>query len=440
MNHFKQYLLAFFILPAVISPVFSRQTAIQPTRIDTVILVGNEKTKDYIILREIPFHFPDTLQEEDFQLIHNRIQNLFLFNRVQLHVSPLGNQKALIISVTESWYFWPVPLLFINEHDWDKISYGLQVSHYNFRGRNEKVSLGGWLGYNPSFFIDYFNPWIGSKKRIILGFSIYHKKTANKIFDFDESRSGAGLTVGRKLNLRLQTRLSFALQRVALPDVYRQFSVSGDGTDWMPVITYKIEYDSRDLYEYPRNGILASYRIRRVGLKKDQPQFWQFRLDNRFYHPIYKKLSFGIRNLSILTKGEMPIYSRIYLGYTDRIRGYFNRVFPPPTSYREYRSTNLSLTSMEIRFPILPIKYFTWDDAPLLPGLYTDLKFGISGAIFMDSGMVWEKKSQLAANNLYSGYGAGLHFHLPYVYVFRLDYAWNDRGTGQLIVDVGVSF
>ena len=52
--------------------------------IDSVRVEGNKKTRDQVILREIPFTFPDSLNEEDILYIQNRIQNLFLFNQVQI--------------------------------------------------------------------------------------------------------------------------------------------------------------------------------------------------------------------------------------------------------------------------------------------------------------------------------------------------------------------
>ncbi len=429
-----------FVASLAVSGYSQPQTVTFPIRIDTVIVVGNEHTKTQIIMREIPFTFPDSLKESDFVLIRNRLQNLYLFNRVELQVAPLNNKMALIIMVTESWYIFPLPILFINERDWSKISYGLQFSHYNFRGRNEKLNVGGWLGYDPAFFLNYYNPWIGKKSRIILGLGFTHRMVANKFFDFRERRTGSSLTLGRKLTLNLETQLDFSIQRIQLPQEYKIYSVSGSGTDWAPSISYQVKWDRRDLFEYPRSGFYVRYKAQRTGFSKNQPRFWRFESDQRVYIPLYKKVTLALRNLSIFDEGKLPIYDRVFLGYSERIRGYFDRVFPDRALFARYNSTNLSLNSAELRFPIIPVKYFSWDDAPLLSSLYQDLKFGVSGAIFIDSGIAWQDKNQFAIPNYYTGYGFGLHIHLPYVYLLRLEYAWNDAGEGQFIIDAGVSF
>jgi outer membrane protein assembly factor BamA len=413
---------------------------ILPIVIDEVQVLGNEKTKSYIILREIPYQFPDTLEQADLLIIQNRIQNLFLFNRVELLVNEqtIGNQ--LIILVTESWYFFPAPTLFINERDWSKISYGLQLSHSNFRGRNEKLNLGGWLGYNPSFYINYHNPWIDEDLRLILGAGVFKRKNENKIFLFDEDRLGFDLTLGRKLTLFLDAQINFSYQRVKLPEQYQEYSLSNTGSDIVPTLRVQFKWDSRDLFEYPKSGLFLTYNFRKVGFTSRQPDFWRFEFDNRAYLPIYNQLSLAARQLFILHSGELPIYERVFLGFAERIRGYFNRVFPDPSLYEQYTSTQISLTSFELRFPILPIRYFSFKNGPILPSVYHNLKFGISGGVFVDSGITWQNASEISANNLFTGFGAGIHIHLPYIYVLRIDYALNDKGLGQFIIDAGVSF
>ena len=252
-----------------------------PVVIDNVQVIGNEKTKSYIILREIPYQFPDTLSRGDLLKIKNRIQNLFLFNRVELIVTEQGMKKQLIILVTESWYFFPAPLLFINEHDWSKISYGLQLSHNNFRGRNEKLNLGGWFGYNPSFYINYFNPWIDPNFRLILGTGISRNIIENKIFQFDERRFGFDLILGRKLTLNLDTQINFNYQQVQLPDEFKQYTVSKTGKDNVPSLSFQLRWDTRDLFEYPKKGAFLAYVFRRTGFNSTQPNFWSLVALNR---------------------------------------------------------------------------------------------------------------------------------------------------------------
>ena len=429
-----------YLLMILSSMIYSQEPVNFPIQVDTVVIIGNKHTKDHVILREIPYQFPDTLSENSLKAIKNRVQNLFLFNRVEVQIIQLDQKNALAILVTESWYIFPVPLLFINEHDWSKISYGLQLTHYNFRGRNEKLRLGGWLGYNPSFYASYFNPWIGDKIRMIWGTGLSKKKIENKIFPFKEDRLVWDVTLGRKFSLYFETQFNFVLEKITLPESYEQYSVSGDGTDLVPTLSLQLKWDKRDLFEYPKKGFLITHKFQKIGFTKNQPDFWRFDFDNRLFFPVYKDISLGVREWLVINEGATPIYNRTFLGFDERIRGYFYDVFPDPDLYEQYTSTNVSLSSLELRFPILPIRYFSIKNGPIIPSIYHDLKFGISGGLFMDSGVVWQTKKELGLNNFYSGYGIGLHFHLPYIFLLRLEFAVNDQGDTQFIFDAGVSF
>jgi hypothetical protein len=58
----------------------------------------------------------------------------------------------------------------------------------------------------------------------------------------------------------------------------------------------------------------------------------------------------------------------------------------------------------------------------------------------VDNAFVWRSAADIRLKDFYTGYGAGLHFHLPYIDVFRIEYALNKFGRGQLIFNAGISF
>ncbi len=411
-----------------------------PVRIDRVAVEGNKVTDGDVILREIPFTFPAVLSPEDLKLVKNRVQNLRLFNRVELRLDERGGENVLTILVTESWYIFPAPVFFTNERAWNKISYGLELSDNNFRGRNEKLRLGGWLGYNPSYFLNYSVPWVGERMRLMLGLGVSQRQSENKVFNFQEDRLGFNLRLGKRLSLELETDVQFSLTRVKVPPEYQPFSASGNGQDIVPSLSWQVRWEHRDLTEYPRKGTFIAVNVQRTGFGKSQPDYWRMTFDGRFYEPLVGSLSLGVRQFFILNGGNMPVYDRVFLGFNERIRGYYNMILPDPTRYAEYRSYNISLTSLEFRFTLLPVRYFSIKNGPLIPSLFRNLKFGISAGVFVDSGIVWRNAGEIRWNDFTTGYGIGIHIHLPYINVLRVEYALNKMGRGQFIIDTGVSF
>ena len=404
----------------------------QTIHVDTLMVFGNKKTQDEVILREIPFQFPDDLTSEDLQLIQNRLYNLFLFRRLQMALQPLEDgRQALLIIVDELWYIYPVPLLFTNDREWDKLSYGFVLTHYNFRGRHERLTVGGWLGYDPGFILDYRNPWLGKQARLILEMEFFLRRIANKIEPFDEHHLGARLAIGRKFTLNFSGKLAFEWRRIRLPAEAAHYSFSGTDRDLAPQVSLELRYDSRNLYEFPSKGTLLNVVLTRNGFTRRQANFWRLETDNRLYLPLNSRITLAARNFGQFNRGQLPIYDRIFIGYAERIRGYFNRVMS---------AENLLLHNLEIRFNLLPIHYFSVQNQKLLSSFAENLRFGIGVSLFVDSGIVWDRASQLALKRYFTGYGVGLHFFLPYVQLLRLNYARNDRGAAEWIIEGGVAF
>ena len=64
----------------------------------------------------------------------------------------------------------------------------------------------------------------------------------------------------------------------------------------------------------------------------------------------------------------------------------------------------------------------------------------IAAAVFADVGTIRFRGTPLALNDVLKGYGAGLHFLLPYSFVLRAEYALNEVRDGEFILDLGSWF
>jgi opacity protein-like surface antigen len=71
-----------------------------------------------------------------------------------------------------------------------------------------------------------------------------------------------------------------------------------------------------------------------------------------------------------------------------------------------------------------------------MPSQFSVWRFGISLALFTDTGTTWFRGDKLTPESFATGYGAGIHFLLPYSVVLRTEYAWNELGHGQFIIDI----
>ena len=94
-----------------------------------------------------------------------------------------------------------------------------------------------------------------------------------------------------------------------------------------------------------------------------------------------------------------------------------------------------------MRFPIIPGFLINLPSVFLPESSTRNLKFGLNGAFFYDSGLVWNRSKEFSFNNknYLHGFGFGLHFLLPYVELARLELGLNEQLNSELIFEVGAS-
>jgi len=408
-----------------------------------ILISGNRHTKPQIIRREMKTQIGDTIDIATLQADQKRILNLGLFNRVELDTLHSPEGVHLLIGVSERLYLFPFPIFFINEKDWGKASYGAGVVHTNFRGRNEIAALSGWAGYNPAFAVDYSNPWIFGPAQMLTRFRFAVQRNRNRSFEklrqeVDENRLGASWSIGKRFGLFTYLNLGLGYTQLKFDPPVPDETLDPSGRDRLPSVGLSFTYDRRDLFEYPRSGVLVRLWGQRTGFNSEHIHFWRYGADWRGYKKLYRNVSIGARAMTDLAQNKIPIYERVFLGYSNRVRGHFTR------AEDKDEGENLTLASAELRFPLMPWHYFSISDVPMFGSYMQNMKFGISAGIFADYGRVWFQDPPPDGTRRVLppqfGYGAGLHFHLPYINLLRVELAFDEDGQSEWFTDIGVAF
>ncbi len=396
--------------------------------IASVQLYGNEKTKSAIILREMKQKIGDALDPVLLEEDRKRIQNLNLFNRVIIVVRIVNEDVIVQITLTEMWYFLPYPILFINERDWSKISFGAGLVHMNFRGRAETLNGLFWLGYNPSVQLSYGNPWIGGKHHLTLQTSLFYQKVLSKHYmdqEVFESYIGGEAAIGKRLGYHANLSMKLGYKSITFDPSIAGQTLSSDGRDHLPSLGLTFVWDHRDLREYPRSGWYLTGYFLKTGFPSKTVDYLWYGVDGRIYLPVGSKPNLAFRIMGNFSSGVVPVYHRTYLGYSERIRGHF---------YAISEGENRALASAAFRFPVIPVRYFNLSSHPQL----SNLKFGISFGLFADTGLTWFQGQSVQSSMLLSGWGFGIHFHLPYINVLRMEMAFNEQWHSEFILDINV--
>src|SRR5688572_26587119 len=146
-----------------------------------IIITGNRKTRDNIILREVPFRSGEkySLQElvRKFEDARRQLMNTSLFHDVV--VSMLKTEDYLIdvsVQVRERWYIFPVPYfkpvdrnlnqwLFEKNASLSRVNYGVKILHNNATGRQDKFRLFLIGGYTQQFSFTYDRLYIDKQMK-----------------------------------------------------------------------------------------------------------------------------------------------------------------------------------------------------------------------------------------------------------------------------------
>jgi outer membrane protein assembly factor BamA len=404
--------------------------------IDAVVIDGNGRTKDFVILREMSLRPGEPVSDERIAFDEKRIYSLGLFNEVQISAESTGTRTArLKVHVHERWYLFPYPIFGIRDRDWSKVFYGVGVLHNNFRGRNEKLIASLILGYNPSVNLTYRNPFLSDDGSHFFETGVGYSQVRNRSVlaqgtgeNFDEQHFGGSATSGMRFGIAHTVWLSLGYTLVDIPDVTPAKTLDPDGSDAFPVFGAGYSFDTRDLREYPGAGSYVRFAVTKSGFPSGTVDLMRYAGDLRQFVRLGGGfVAAGRIFTDLAAAGPTPGYNRVFFGYGERIRGHFKEVFEGESIFG---------ATAELHLPLLEPRYFR---VGFLPKEFSVWRFGIVAAAFADAGTVWFRSMPVALDRFLRGYGIGLHFLLPYSFVLRAEYAINEVRKGEFIFDVGAA-
>jgi outer membrane protein assembly factor BamA len=425
----------------------------QPYVVGDVEFVGNEKTKLFVLHRELTFQEDDTVTMGEFseKLVRSE-ENLFntrLFISVSSTVSVIDSSTIHVkFLLEERWYLWPYPILenadrnfntWWQTKDFQRLTYGVFLNAYNFRGRNETLQFMLKVGFENQFSMGYNIPNLNKKKTLGLymagGYSEFQEVNYSSLGNkrlFYKAQDGAGRQVAfGKINLTYRKGLNF---RHTLGLAYTQIKVDSAvldlSNDYLKnnrqetnyfSLHYNGRYDTRDYIDYPLIGYKLELFVSEYGLgilSNENLRLlttsggvnWHRQLSDRWFvaNSIFGKLSFF----------DNPPYSiQQGLGFQNTIRGYELYVMD---------AQNYGIVKTNVKFNLLKKRSFQLDWIPLKKFRKPFLSIFVN--TYFDFGYaddtLYANQNQLSNQWAY-GYGIGLDFVSFYDFVMRTEISLN---------------
>ncbi len=437
--------------------------------IDKIFIIGNKKTKENIIRREMSIHEGDSYVRAGLDEIiiddRRRIINTKLFLNVNLNIVELSGHKVdIIVRVSERWYFFPVPIFdladrnftewWVNQkHDFSRVNYGLKLRHFNFRGRREILSMTAQFGYTKLFRLSYTFPYINRNQKI--GLKIYGDYANNKNIAYktirhrlqfmdsekilrERWRGGASLTYRPNFYSTHSFGIGFSSTTVADTVVYENanYFSGGDINQRYIALTYSFVWDFRDFVSYPLTGAYLKIKanILGVGIFNDVNIFSVNARYSRYFD-LGKKFYFGTSLAGYLsTPSAQPYYNYTGVGKSpDFMRGFERYFIEGPVYVVNKNNLKWEMFATEVDISRL-IKMKQFSKIPF--AAYISLNFE-HGYIQNYPAYI---ENTLFSNRYIYGTGIGLDIVTFYDLVMRWEYSFNIEGENALFFNLHAAF
>lgn len=436
--------------------------------VQEIKIVGNEKTKDKIILRELDFLVGDSLSKsllnERLELNRRKIMNTNLFVHVEL--KPIFNEKnqlSIEIHLQEQWFILGYPLFVLADrnfsewwsrgHDFRRTIYGIDLIHSNFNGRGERLSLHLEGGFTQRLDFSYRIPYIDKAQKTGIGMSVSY--TTNKNVAFMSLNDTLYYLRSKSINLRerfvgsiyLKKRYGFynfhtlelKYNNVSIADTIQvlnpNYLANGNTRQVYGQLSYYFNYDFRDNITYPLKGKRYEVLINKLGLlPSDDVHQLEVIGDYSLYKPLAKKLFFSM-NLEgkISFPDRQPYYNVRGLGYGgDLVRGFELYVVDGTKYFYAKNTLRYELLKEKISVKFLKLKQFNQIPIGLYPNIFADWAY-------VENRFAFENKSNLANRRLY-GLGVGLDVVTYYNLVVRFNYAINSLKEKHFVFNMAREF
>ncbi|RYE10171.1 MAG: outer membrane protein assembly factor BamA [Hyphomicrobiales bacterium] len=389
--------------------------------VERINITGNEKTRDFVIRRELPFSEGDPFNRALVTQGKGNIESLGFFSVVAINAEQgsSADKVVLNIAVTEqSTGDYGVTAGYDSQAG---ILGELSLTERNFLGRGQflRASIGASQG-GKSIDFSFTEPYFMGLK-MSAGFDVYHRITdENATNVYGTTSTGAQMRFGLPVTRDLQAQVFFGGDRTVVTDTVLGGSteILSAGTYDKGWVGYSLNYDGTDDRKRPTEGFAASLTQTYVGLGYN---FIKTEAKARYFMPLNSDLglvgSVKVQGGIINNFGGTAVNSLENFTYGNTlVRGFVQRGIGPKTSLGEIVGyTAYAGASAEMTFPI-----------PGLPESY-----GLSGALFADAAVVsgvgelgtGTLDGASTANPLKSSVGASVIWDSPFG-PLRGDMAW----------------
>lgn len=390
----------------------------QKVRIGRIRIVGNTKTRDKVIRREILLAEGDTFSSTALKKSNERLRALKYFEEVNITTSPGQTPDVVDLNVEVKEQQTGSFSIGAGYSSVDKLIGVAEVQQTNLFGRGYKVRLRAELGTKRQFYtFTFIDPWL-LDTRTSMKLDLYN---VDRVYvSFTRSAVGGSLIFTRPMDRFLDKLTAFwgyRAEDVKVTDVDEDAALifkSQKGRHLTSEVILGVTYDTRDQALYPSKGNLSTFSTEFAGLGGDN-QFVKHVISSAQYFPFAWDTVFMVRGEFGYAYGwgnkDLPVYERFFLGGINSIRGFK----PGAVGPRDPKTGDIVGGDTELFFNVEYI-------FPILK------KLELRGVLFYDTGNAFLVKDSglVDVGSFRHTAGAGIRWYSPFGPI-RVEVGYNLR-------------
>ncbi len=407
-----------------------------PSRVGEIKIVGNTRTKEHVVRREMKLYPGDLLRRSALLRSQRDIFATGYFEDVQIEFNPAAESGE----VNVTFRVLEKSSAQFNAGAGYSSQIGLtgfvKIGHNNLFGNGQALSMEVERGSRREYYdLSFTEPWVLGRP-ISAGVDLYNTETYRRVYagtgldaSYWHRLRGGGVRVGFPWFLdwpdytRMTVGYSLSDTRYrdynSLPEDTQRLLIQGEGT--LSRLFMSWYRNSTDNPFHPSMGARTTLRTEfNGGLLGGSMDFYEFSLDHRQYLiPFWKPVLMIRGRFGMLgtyeRQGSMPPAERYRMGGItgfNLLRGYDDYYIVPEENIKTYSD------GREYRFPggNYLLAFTAEFQFPVVAPLY--------GALFFDAGDTWNSGYDMSLSGLKLGAGVGITMEVPMLGPIGLYYAY----------------
>lgn len=413
-----------------------------PSFVQRINIVGNTRTKDKVIRREVLIAPGDIFNSVRVETTKKRLDNLGYFSKVETYPDDTGvtGRKDLIIQVEEkrtgslnfgagfSTIDQLVGFIEMTQGNFDLLNWP------NFTGAGQKFRARIQYGTSRKDVVVSLTEPYFLDRRLSLGGQVFYSEADYLSSIYAQRNYGFSIDTRKAIGSFTSVSLQYRLEASKLFDVTSDATnalLLEAGSETKSQITPSIVFDTRDNPFLSRRGTRVVFTPYIAGGPLGgNTQIYGFSLDGAQFFHLWKdtilQLQGSFATVDTWGGGDLVrIYDRLFLGGSNDLRGFdFRDISPRDINGEPLGGQSLARVTVEYTVPIIE---------------------KARAAVFYDTGFVNAAAWDFNTNHIVSDVGIGLRLDLP-IGPIRIDYGIpiekdvNKGSGGKFNFNVGYQF